>query len=73
MSKRIYQPPQAVDLTNLSADGQKVKPLGACAQGISPFGACSPNGLSVGTVMDCSTGSGVLTESGCYQGASPAL
>jgi hypothetical protein len=54
-NRRIYQPPQARDLSPYSAEGGGIGPLGECASGSYPFYNCKTGTAYVGTCGGGST------------------
>jgi len=79
INQRVYQPPLAVDLSNMSAV-EGVKPLGACASGDYPDFACvagdrfASSCVPGGTVdtSSCNTG-GYHNHPRCVYGSHAAM
>jgi hypothetical protein len=62
--RRVYQPPQARDLSANSAAGGHIGPMGACKSGVYPYNNCV---AGPGFLATCGFGSGVDT-SNCVGG-----
>jgi len=68
-NRRVYQPPQARDLSAYSAAGGDVGPMGSCSGGPYPYFACS-----VGTSYASSCGGGAAVDtSNCSAGGNHAM
>jgi len=59
-NRRVYQPPQARDLSANSAAGGNIGPMGACKDGSYPYTNCVDG---PGFLATCTTGTGVDTSS----------
>jgi hypothetical protein len=67
--KRIYVPPQSVDLSDFSARGGGVGPMGVCESGTFPWNGCN-EGANFGP-NQCTSGGKATIGNNCNVGPTP--
>ncbi len=68
-NKKVYEPPQAVNLSGMAANGQQVDAKGICWVGTGP-GYCNTGNSPVN---QCSFGNGASAPQNCQQGSFAAF